>query len=280
MELSAATLLFVFLLSLPILVTLLSRKSTPTSKKRRPPGPWNLPLLGSLLYFFKSHPPVVLRDLASKYGPVMFLRIGQIDTVVISSPAAAEEVLREKDINFASRPSLVLSEFFCYGGLDVVFSPYGAYWRTLRKLCTMELLSAKMVRQFAPIREKETLSLIRNIQAAGRGGEPVHLARELLSCSNMITAKAAFGQVYSSELRDQFLSSMAVMTSFTGGFTFGDVFPSLRFTDVVTGLRRRMWRARLQLDDVFEKIIAQSEAQRGDDLVSILLRIRDEGELC
>ena len=67
--------------------------------------------------------------------------------------------------------------------------------------------------------------------------------------------------------------------SFSGGFTIGDVFPSLRFIDVVTGLRRRMWRARLQLDDVFEKIIAQSEAQRGDDLVSILLRIRDEGEL-
>ena len=279
MELSAATLLFVFLISLPILVTLLSRKSTPTSKKRRPPGPWNLPLIGSLLHFLKSHPPVVLRDLANKYGPVMFLRMGQIDTVVISSPPAAEEVLREKDITFASRPSTVASEFFCYQNRDVAFSPYGAYWRMLRKLCTVELLSAKMVRQFAPIRDGETLSLIRNIQAAGRGGEPVHLARELLSCSNMITAKAAFGQVYSSELRDQFLSSMAVMTSFTGGFTFGDVFPSLRFTDVITGLRRRMWRARLQLDDVFDKIIARSEAQRGDDLVSVLLRIRDEGEL-
>jgi len=236
-------------------------------------------LIGSLLHFAKSHPPAVLRDLANKYGPVMFLRMGQIDTVVISSPAAAEEVLREKDIIFASRPSTVVSEFFCYQSLDVVFSPYGAYWRTLRKLCTVELLSAKMVRQFAPIRDAETLSLIRNIQAAGRGGGPVHLARHLLSCSNSIVAKAAFGEVCSSELRDQFLSAMAMALNFTGGFTFGDVFPSLRFIDVVTGLRRRMWQARMQLDDVFEKIIARSEAQRGDDLVSVLLRIRDEGEL-
>ena len=236
-------------------------------------------MIGSQLHFFKSHSPGVFRDLANKYGPVMFLRMGQIDTLVISSPAAAEEVLLVKDIIFASRPSIVASEFFCYQNLDIVFSPYGAYWRTLRKLCTTELLNAKMVRQFAPIRDNETLSLIRNIQAAGRGGEPVHLARELLSCSNMITAKAAFGQVYSSELRDQFLSSMAVMTSFTGGFTFGDVFPSLRFIDIIIGLRRRMWRAREQLDDVFNKIIARSEAQRGDDLVSVLLRIRDKGEL-
>ncbi|PAN11753.1 hypothetical protein PAHAL_2G214200 [Panicum hallii] len=279
MELSAATLIFVFLVSLPILVTLLRRKSTPTSKKRRPPGPWNLPLIGSLLHFSKSHAPVVLRDLASKYGPVMFLRMGQIDTVVVSSPAAAQEVLREKDVIFASRPSIVASEVFCYGNLDIGFSPYGAYWRTVRKLCTVELLSAKMVRQFAPIRDNETLSLIRNIQAAGRGGEPVNLGRLLLSCSNSITAKAAFGQVCSSELRDQFLSSIAVAMNFSGGFTVGDVFPSLRFIDTVTGLRRRMWRLRRQLDDVFDKIIARSEAQRGDSLVSVLLRIRDEGML-
>jgi len=67
--------------------------------------------------------------------------------------------------------------------------------------------------------------------------------------------------------------------SFSGGFTVGDVFPSLRFIDVVTGLRRSMWRARHQLDDVFDKIIAGCEAQRGDDLLSVLLRIRDKGEL-
>ena len=178
-------------------------------------------MIGSQLHFFKSHSPGVFRDLANKYGPVMFLRMGQIDTLVISSPAAAEEVLLVKDIIFASRPSIVASEFFCYQNRDVAFSPYGAYWRMLRKLCTVELLSAKMVRQFAPIRDGETLSLIRNIQAAGRGGEPVQLARHLLSCTNSITAKAAFGQVCGSELRDQFLSSIAVAISYSGGFTVG-----------------------------------------------------------
>ncbi|XP_062194884.1 cytochrome P450 99A2-like [Phragmites australis] len=279
MELSAATLISLSLISLPILVTLLSRKSIPSSKKRRPPGPWNLPLVGSLLHFFKSHPQVALRDLANKYGPVMFLRMGQIDTVVISSPAAAQEVLQEKDIIFASRPSLLSSEIFCYGNLDVGFAPYGAYWRTLRKLCTVELLSAKMVRQLAPVRDNETLSLVRKIQAAGQGGEPVNIARLLMSCSNAITAKAAFGQVCSGELQEQFLSAIDVGLKISGGFSFGDLFPSLRFIDVVTGVRRRLWRARWQLDAVFDQIIAQCEAQRGDDLVSVLLRIRDEGEL-
>uniref|UniRef100_J3LVQ9 Cytochrome P450 n=3 Tax=Oryza brachyantha TaxID=4533 RepID=J3LVQ9_ORYBR len=283
MELSAATLM---LLSLPIVVALLSSRlaaaaasSKKKKKTRRPPGPWNLPLVGSLLHLVGAHPQVALRDLARRYGPVMFLRMGQVDTVVVSSVEAAQEVLRDKDVTFASRPSILLSEIACYGNLDVGFAPYGAYWRMLRKLCTVELLSAKMVRQLAPVRNDETLSLIRKIQVAGRGGdEPVVLTSLLKSCANTITAKAAFGQACSEELKEQFLSAMDLALEFSSGFCFGDLFPSLRFVDVLTGLRSRLWRVRSQLDAVYDKIIAQCEAQRGDSLVDVLLRIRDEGE--
>uniref|UniRef100_A0A0D3FSN9 Cytochrome P450 99A2 n=1 Tax=Oryza barthii TaxID=65489 RepID=A0A0D3FSN9_9ORYZ len=280
---SAATLTLVSLLTLPILLALLTRKSS--SKKRRPPGPWNLPLVGGLLHLLRSHPQVALRELASKYGPVMFLRMGQIDTVVVSSPAAAQEVLRDKDVMFASRPSLLVSEIFCYDNLDVGFAPYGAYWRMLRKLCTVELLSTKVVRQLAPVRNDETLTLVRNIEAAssghggGGGKKPVTLARLLTTCTNTITAKAAFGQACGVELQEQFLTALDVGLKFSGGFCFGDLFPSLRFIDAVTGLRSRLWRARGQLDSVFDKIIAQCEEHQGDSLVNVLLRIRDQGDL-
>jgi len=180
-------------------VALLSPKLTPSSKKR-PPGPRNLPLVGSLFLFLKSHPHVVLRDLATKYGPVIFLRMGQIDTVVVSSPEMAQEVLQKKDISFASRPSFLVSEIIAYDNLDIAFSPYGAYWRMLRKLCTMELLSAKMVKQFAPVRNNETLSLVRKIHEASQRNEPADLGNLLTLCANTITANAAFGQACSSEL--------------------------------------------------------------------------------
>ncbi len=274
---SAATLTLVSLLTLPILLALLTRKSS--SKKRRPPGPWNLPLVGGLLHLLRSHPQVALRELASKYGPVMFLRMGQIDTVVVSSPAAAQEVLRDKDVMFASRPSLLVSEIFCYDNLDVGFAPYGAYWRMLRKLCTVELLSTKMVRQLAPIRDGETLALVRNIEAAAGGKKPFTLATLLISCTNTFTAKAAFGQACGVELQEQFLTALDVGLKFSGGFCFGDLFPSLRFIDAMTGLRSRLWRARGQLDSVFDKIIAQCEEHQGDSLVNVLLRIRDQGDL-
>lgn len=145
MELNAVTLLFLPLVTAVILV-LCSLKPSPGSKKQQPPGPWRLPLIGNLLDLDTSQPHVALRDLARKHGPVMYLRLGQVDAVVISSPAAAQEVLRDKDLTFASRPNLLAAEIILYGYMDVGFAPYGAYWRTLRKLCISKLLSAHRVR--------------------------------------------------------------------------------------------------------------------------------------
>ena len=63
------------------------------------------------------------------------------------------------------------------------------------------------------------------------------------------------------------------------GLCVGDLFPSLWFVDVVTGLRGRLWRARRQQDEVLDKIISQSEVRQGDHVLSSLLSIRDKGEM-
>ncbi|VAH83598.1 unnamed protein product [Triticum turgidum subsp. durum] len=236
MELSAAT-VFLSVVSLVILVFFLSRKTSASSKKKRPPGPWCLPLIGNLLHLLTSQPQAALRDLARKHGPVMSLRLGQVDAVVISSPAAAQEVLRDKDLT-------------------------GAYWRMLRKLCMVELLSAQKVRQLAPVRDGETRSLVRKVGTAGRGGEPVNLGRLLCSCSISITAKATFGRLCDEELQKQYMPVVEVAVKEGGGFSAGDLFPSLWFVDVATGLTRRLWRTRRQLDAIFDKMIAECEAQR------------------
>jgi len=284
---------------LVILVSLLSRKSS--KKRRRPPGPWCLPLLGNLLHLLTDEPQEVLRALARKHGSVMSVRLGQIDTVVVSSPAAAQEVLRDKDLNFASRPKLLGPDIILYGRMDMAFAPYGAYWRTLRKLCMVELLGAHKVRQLVSVRDGGTRSLVSKVAAAGRGGQPVNLGRLLCSCSIGITGKATFGHLCGADLEDQYMPVVHVALKECAGFSPGDLFPSLWFVDVATGLTRRLRRTRRQLDAIFDKMIAECEAQReekknrtktmglglglGDEdeeeaehLLSVLLRIKDEGK--
>jgi len=291
MELNSDTLLFLTTLISAVILAVcsLSRgKPSSCSKKKRPPGPGRLPLIGNLLHLATSQPHVALRDLARKHGPVMYLRLGQVDAVVISSPAAAQEVLRDKDVTFASRPNLLVADIILYGSMDMSFAPYGAYWRMLRKLCMSELLNTHKVRQLAAVRDSETLSLVRNVcAAAGNRGEPVNLGRLVLSCSLAITGKATFGQLCSG---GELMSVVDVAVLYGGGFCAGDLFPSLWFVDVVTGLTRRLWRARRRLDAIFDRIIAECEARQrqekkattaGDDdggLLSVLLRIRDEGQ--
>lgn len=290
MDLTSTTTAFLSGLIL-ILVSLVAHKArTSRSMKRRPPGPRALPFIGCIHHVLTSQPQAALRDLAQKHGPVMYLKLGQVDTVVISSPTAAQEALREKDRSLASRPSLLGSEIICYGNRDIAFAPYGDYWRSLRKMCTVELLNASKVRRFAAIRDSETMSLVREIRCAC--GEPVDLGGLLLSCTNSVTGRAAFGNRCSRELTADFLSAISVVISNISGLCVSDLFPSLRFVDALTGTKRRLRRAHQRLEDVFARIISDGEARRAerkgtgaggddgddDDLLSVMLRIRDEGE--
>ena len=296
--LSATALLFLLLLVSVIALLVSSNHgnhNTGTkSKKKCPPGPWRLPFIGSIHHLLTSQPQATLRDLAQKHGPVMYLRLGQVDTVVVSSPAVAQVVLRDKDINFASRPYpyLLATEIIGYGGHGFALAPYGAYWRALRKLCTLELLSTRKVRQLAPIRDSETMSLVREIRrrSCGARGEPaaaVNLGSLLVSCANYITGLATFGDRFSSEHKAKFLSAMAVVLSSGSGFCVSDLFPSMRFLDVATGMRRRLQVAHEQLDQVLDQIIEACEARQkvknaeaveDDNILSTMLRIKDEEE--
>jgi len=153
-----------------------------------------------------------------------------------------------------------------------------------------------VVRQLAPIRDSETMSLVAEIRAtaAARDKATVNIGKLLVWCTNSIAGLATFGDVCNQERKEQFHSAVAVVLSHSFGFCLSDVFPSLWIVDVVTGMRRRMRRAHRQLDEMFDKIIEDCEARRKermvnsgagedeaaeDNLVSSMLRIRDEEEL-
>ncbi|KAK4706474.1 hypothetical protein R3W88_033952 [Solanum pinnatisectum] len=139
---------------------LLDVQNSNSKTKRLPPGPWKLPLIGSMFHLLGGLPHQVLRDLAKKYGPIMHLQLGEVSLVVVTSPDIAKQVLKTHDIAFASRPKLLVGEILFYKGTDIVFSPYGDYWRQMRKICLLELLSAKNVKSFSSIRQDEVLHMI------------------------------------------------------------------------------------------------------------------------
>jgi hypothetical protein len=129
-------------------------------QNRLPPSPPALPIIGHL-HLIGSLPHVSLGSLAKKHGPdVMLLRLGAVPTLVVSSPRAAEAVLRTHDHVFASRPRSVVSDIIMYGSSDVAFAPYGEYWRQAKKLLTTHVLSVKMVHSFRNAATEEVIFMI------------------------------------------------------------------------------------------------------------------------
>ncbi|KAK7314523.1 hypothetical protein VNO77_33049 [Canavalia gladiata] len=102
---------------------------------KNPPGPKALPIIGNLHKLGKL-PHRNLQSLATKYGPIMSLKLGQVPAIVISSPEMAQLFLKTHDTVFASRPKLEALKSLYHGSKGMVFSEYGAYWRNIRKLCT------------------------------------------------------------------------------------------------------------------------------------------------
>lgn len=66
--------------------------------------------------------------------------------VVLTSAEAAWEALRGHDLDCCTRPVSAGTRRVTYGMKNVAFAPYGAYWREVRKLLMVELLSARRVK--------------------------------------------------------------------------------------------------------------------------------------
>ncbi|XP_039146736.1 LOW QUALITY PROTEIN: cytochrome P450 71AP13-like [Dioscorea cayenensis subsp. rotundata] len=133
------------------------------SRSKLPPGPWRIPVIGNL-HHLGELPHRSLRCLAEKYGPLMHLQLGQIPTIVVSSPEVASEIMKTHDLEFCNRPSTPVFKKFSYNGSDIAISKYGEhYWRQMRRLGILEIFSTKKVQSFRNVREDEVHVLNQSI---------------------------------------------------------------------------------------------------------------------
>ncbi|KAE9456507.1 hypothetical protein C3L33_11534, partial [Rhododendron williamsianum] len=277
-----SVLLFVFM------VFRIAKKSrSKTSSPKLPPGPWKLPLIGNIhqLAVSGSLPHHTLRKMAGKYGPLMLLKLGEVSTIIVTSPEIAKEVLKTHDIIFAQRPFLLASRILSYDATNIAFSPYGDYWRQMRKICVIELLSSKRVQTFQSIREEEVLNLVRSILKERE--LPINLSKKIYSLTYGIIGRAAFGA--KSKYQEEFVSVAEEATVLMAGFTVVDMYPSVKLLEVITGFRRKLEKIHEKQNQILESVVRDHRERRttesgkgetdSEDLVDVLLRIQKQGDL-
>ncbi|KAF5480772.1 hypothetical protein F2P56_001488 [Juglans regia] len=273
------------ILALLVLAHLLRQWALKSWNKNRklPPGPRGFPIFGSL-HILGELPHRNLQRLAQKYGPIMHLCLGLVPAIVVSSPQAAELFLKAHDLVFASRPPMVSAKHINYGQRNMIFAPYGSYWRNIRKMCTLEMLSNVKIDSFKSMRNEETGLLVKFIQEAASNCVAVDLSAKLISLNADMSCRMVFGKKYEDKDLDEkgFKAVMHEVLYLGAVPNLADYIPCIRPFDL-QGLTRRMKAVSKILDNFFEKIIdehiqSKDENKTNDDFVDVMLRLMGSRE--
>ncbi|MCD7466180.1 hypothetical protein HAX54_002624 [Datura stramonium] len=257
------------------------------NKKKLPPGPIPLPLIGNLHNIFGVPPHKSIEKLANKYGPIMSLKLGRLPTVVISSSAVAKEAVKKHDSAFSSKTSKDAVEADNHHQFSVVWLPVDSTRRkNLRTLLRSCIFSANRLDANQDLRSSKIGELVAYCRRCSQTGEPVDFG---LAASD-IAINVLSNTIFSGDLVDlceksekKFKDVIRSITYQVGKFNIVDFFPVLKCIDP-QGINRSTCTASANLFRIFGVFIDERLEQRKNksqqsntkDVLDILLNMSDE----
>ncbi|ANM70199.1 cytochrome P450, family 71, subfamily A, polypeptide 14 [Arabidopsis thaliana] len=274
MEMIIISLCLATILALLLLKQFLNR--TYTAKVNLPPSPWRVPVIGNL-HQLSLHPHRSLRSLSHRYGPLMLLHFGRVPVLVVSSSDVAHDLMKTHDLKVANRPQLKVVEKIFNGGREMVFSPYGEYWRQIKSVCIVNLLNKKKVQSFEKVREEEISEMMERVEKASSDSSPLNLSELLLTLTSDVTSRVSLGRKYSKEeSMSDFKIQMRKITELVGGFPVGEYIPCLAWIDKLRGVDEKAEEVSKAFGDLMEKVL-QEHLDATDkptlDFVDVLLSL-------
>nr|AFK47133.1 unknown [Lotus japonicus] len=262
--------------------------SNSTKRKTSPPSPPKPPVIGNL-HQLGLFPHRTLQSLARKHGPVMLLHLGSVPVPVISSAEAACEIMKTHDRVFANRPHGKLHDIPLYDSKDVSTAPYGEYWRQIRSISVLHLLSVKRVRSLRCVREEEIMLMMEKIRNSCSSASPVNLSGLIARTINDIVCRVALGRKYGGESGKGFKKLLEEFTELLGSFIVGDYVPWLGWLTWISGVYAKANRVAKEFDDLLEEVVEEhinrekgasnkkdvrSDSEGQSDFVDVLLWIQ------
>ncbi|XBJ22892.1 hypothetical protein VPH35_001195 [Triticum aestivum] len=265
------------LLSVIILLLRLATASKQAKAKRLPPSPPALPIIGHL-HLVGDLPHVSLRSLSRTHAAdgLMLLHLGSVPNLVVSSPRAAQAVMRTNDHLFASRPPSRIADALLYG------------WS---RFVTTHLFTVKKVQSFRIARQKEVKVVISRIREAAAASVAVDLGEVVNTYANDVVCRAVSGKFFRAEGRNKmFRELIEANSALVGGFHMEDYFPRLAKVRLLSRfVRNNAETAHKRWDELLEAIIRDHEKnpthhgrengvdeQGESDFIDVLLSVQQE----
>ncbi|XP_075507759.1 cytochrome P450 76A1-like [Primulina tabacum] len=273
------------LLVASILFLLRHQRRSPT--RRLPPGPPGWPVFGNM-FDLGSMPHKTLAGLQKDYGPVVWLRIGSINTMVLLTAETAAELFKNHDANFAERTIIEVMKAHDFHKAAVSLAPYGQYWRVMKRVMTVEMLVHKKINETAAIRRRCIADMVEWIgnestdTTASAAG--IHVARFVFLASfNMLGNLMLSRDLVNPESTEgsDFFAAMVELMEWSGHPNIVDLFPWLKWLDP-QGLRRKAEEGmgktiKIVGQFVAERLKEQNDAEGKKDFLEVLLESEGNG---
>ncbi|PWA42600.1 cytochrome P450 monooxygenase [Artemisia annua] len=274
--------------------------SSRSSKNNFPPvaaGAW--PIVGHFNLFGALSDPLhkILGSMAVKYGPIFTIRLGVRQVLVVNSWDIAKEVFTTHDAIVSSRPKFTAAKILGYNYAMFGVSPYGPYWREIRKIASLELLSVRRLEQLKHVRVSELENSIKNLyelwrQGRDDQGKALVVMNEWFGELNMnVMLRMVFGKRFSGAIygeedeMNKFRVVMREFFDFLGLFVVADTLPFLGWLDL-GGHEKAMKRVAKEIDFIIGKWLGEhrtkidsTEAMGEKDFVDMLISAVETGGL-
>ncbi|KAJ4824769.1 hypothetical protein Tsubulata_045134 [Turnera subulata] len=268
--------------------------------RKNPPEPaGSLPIIGHLHVLGGGQKLLhrTLGDMADKYGSILSVRLGIHQALVVSDWEAVKECLNTNDRVFLQRPKSSAVKIMGYNDSMFAFAPYGKYWREIRKLAMVELLSHRRLELSKHVRDTEVSIFVKELhrKAEKNGGSFVVEMKESIGdltmniIVRMIAGKRYFGDNIegSNEETRRCQKAFSDFLYLTGLFLVSDAVPLLGWLDSVKGTVGKMKRTAREIDSVLgswvnehrQKRLKGSIKEEEQDFIHVMLSILDGGQI-
>ncbi|XP_004308852.1 PREDICTED: cytochrome P450 82A3-like [Fragaria vesca subsp. vesca] len=203
--------------------------------------------------------------MADKYGPLFTIKLGVHRALIVSSWDVAKECLTINDKAFANRPKALCAEILGYDYALFGFSPYGPYWRQVRKIATLHILSNHKLELLKHVRESEmklSTKLIFDMWEKNKGVSNkvlVEMKRWFGDLTSNVMFRMVVGKRFfvansaqENEENERFRKELREFSRLGGEFVISDAVPYLRWLDL-GGYEKAMKKTAKELDGALQK---------------------------
>ncbi|CAI9101624.1 OLC1v1038992C1 [Oldenlandia corymbosa var. corymbosa] len=255
-------------------------RSTRKSGRVLPPGPYQRPIIGNLHQIGKK-PHQSFAKLSKIYGPLMSVRLGSKQTILVSSAEMAREVLQKNDLICSNRSVPIAAQSLDHLMFSVGWLPSSStQWRYIRKMCKGLIFTTKSLNSSQAIRQEKLKELRDYLHCCSRNRKAVDFGEVAFTTSLNSMSKTVFSVDFvnfdsdsSKELKDVVLG----VFKYIGCPNLSDYFPVLRLIDP-QGILRKAKSCHQDLFNIFDGFIDErltvrqgsSETKKNDLLEALL----------